>query len=534
MGALRIAATLFLGVALVMVTVHHLQSTDRRAELGWRSEVTPMEVDRQVAMVPSQDVTFVVRNADPRVAESIGELFDQGYVNEREAPESVSYELPVSSNSVILQEPVTPIAAEQETLLPPATAPVSVQQPTFEVSGELEPVGSVAVQDGERRRSAGGVQLGEHAAKVKLDALARIIDRSEKLSKKNEVKEEEEEEEESSGGREKMQQMVEENKKSLKDLSIAMERQKLVNAGDYKLLYLKLQRVREALHALQLSSTSATSQLKRELLHAQALISRGKSMLVQRQQRQQPARQPAEPLAADVTPECAKAQVFCSPPSAAQEAARREGGGAWRRLGGLKAVSDDGGEEGSREERRGQDQDPETLFSGYHLAGGRHPGQDLNKAREQFLLHSMRPSRRSQDPLAQRRIAISQSLLRTAEGGAGESQAENEGRPRRGDAGSLARNVGGQSSSERLSTCNGGEERGEEEDEEKKDEQGVAGAMREKREPYKYAMTGRVFEHFMHNPNPRQLSTSWDQQRKGARQHAETPRGYLGSGRSFG
>eukprot|EP00960_Hanusia_phi_P057220 763499-Hanusia_phi.AAC.3 len=484
MEMMRILATLLFGLALLVGTVRHLEGTVEGSELlGWRAVVgagAPMDMRREVEMVPAQDVTFVVRNADPREAKSISGLFDQGYDANNEGPVTVSYELPSSSSRMLLPEGYEAEAVQVggERDQPPFAGPAlvsSTQEPTFEISGELEPVGDASEAEPETRRMSVKVvpQLAEHAAKVKLEALARIVKRSQKSSMgKGASGELEEKRGEEEGEKERMLQMVEANKKSVTDLTIAMERQKLVNAGEYKLLYRKLERVRQALHALQLSSSSATSQLKRELLHAQALISRGKSMLAERRRRVEAASSVrGEVSATELTPECAKAQVFCSPAVSAQKLSASRGS-AWRGLGGLSKVGGGGrGEQEAARSSRVQDQDPETLFSGYHLAGGRHPGRDLDKAREQFLLHSMRTKETGSDPLQQRRIAISQSLLRTAEGGSREAAGEEGERTKVADASARADEVCARPVVCPLSLtdlCREGEEKGDGREEERR------------------------------------------------------------------
>ena len=182
-----------------------------------------------------------------------------------------------------------------------------------------------------------------------------------------------EEETEGKVGEVGLAEMTEKNSKAIEELKEKLRRLRLVSEGQYGILYKRLDSI-----GTQLKQSKGND--ARLVLQAHAAVKQGNAMVDRGQQ-------------------------LASEPVGGFQASR----------GGMHGAS--AGQESASS--FSSSFSPERLFGGYNLAGGSHPGEELQQARKQWMEHAI--DSEHTDPLAVKRKEIQQSLTRIALGNTAES-----------------------------------------------------------------------------------------------------------------
>ena len=208
--------------------------------------------------------------------------------------------------------------------------------------------------------------------------------------------------------------VVRQNRLAINDLTERLRRRKLIDEGQYGILYRRLNTVTERLAKVDMDE----EEQKRAILGAQAALHQGSQMLAAGAPQAAPG--PPEPRAPALTRQapalhkmplptptghqlkadidCAKAGFMCSNLNGGSS-----GGGAssWRGQNAWSAPQEMQDRHRvqalSRKERAREalvDMNPEELMSGYSLAGGNHPGVHLARARKDWFQAHLAKSHR--------------------------------------------------------------------------------------------------------------------------------------------
>jgi hypothetical protein len=213
-------------------------------------------------------------------------------------------------------------------------------------------------------------ELAQAATEVKATAPNKV---ALKQDDKGKHSTEAEAEAEGKAGEVGLAEMAEKNSKAIEELKEKLRRLRLVSEGQYGILYKRLDSI-----GTQLQQSKGND--ARLVLQAHAAVKQGNAMVD-------------------------RGQELASEPMDGSQASR----------GGMHGAS--AGQESASS--FSSSFSPERLFGGYNLAGGSHPGEELQQARKQWMEHAI--DSEHTDPLAVKRKEIQQSLTRIALGNAAES-----------------------------------------------------------------------------------------------------------------